>query len=103
MRLGDAYRLGDGWVTLRLSGVEVKWESQAHKGGVELGGACLWGGVDGPLLTNLLLFALAIPTSLQNRQDETRHKKLRDKKRYQDAKGHPEGLRAKARVMIREK
>ena len=24
----------------------MKWESRARKGGVELGGACLWGGVD---------------------------------------------------------
>ena len=26
----------------------MKWESRARKGGVELGGACLRGGVDGP-------------------------------------------------------
>ena len=31
---------------LRLSGVGVKWELKARKGGGELGGACLRGGVD---------------------------------------------------------
>ena len=47
MRLGDASRLGDGCGALRLGGVEVKWESRARKGGGELGGAYLRGGVDG--------------------------------------------------------
>ena len=32
---------------LRLGGVGVKWESRARKGGGELGGAHLRGGVDG--------------------------------------------------------
>ena len=42
LRLGDASHLRDGCGTLRLGGVGVKWESQARKGGGELGGACLW-------------------------------------------------------------
>ena len=39
--------LGDGCGALCLGGVGVYWESRARKGGGELGGACLWGGVDG--------------------------------------------------------
>ena len=48
MRLGGDSLLGDDCGALHLGGVGVKWESQARKGGVELGGVCLRGGVDGP-------------------------------------------------------
>ena len=46
MRLSGDSRLRDGCGALRLGGVGVKWESRARKGGGELGGACLHGGVD---------------------------------------------------------
>ena len=47
MCIGGDYCRGYGCGTLLLVGVGVNWESQARKGGGELGGACLWGGVDG--------------------------------------------------------
>ena len=47
MCLGDALRLRDGCVALRLGGVGVKWRSRARKGGGEFIEDCLRGGVDG--------------------------------------------------------
>ena len=47
MRLSGNSCLVDGCGALRLGGVGVKWELRAWKGGCELGGSCLWGGVDG--------------------------------------------------------